>query len=371
MRLPSAELEKLKGKIDQALRPEDLFGDLGTSPEQQFATLSQAFKEYAKRCHPDQYRVGGASLADTASAEAAFKHLNNLQSTAKKLIEEGKYGKRETIAEEKEPLIVMRNGQRDYRLMDVLAAGTVADVYAGEYDDESGAVRKVTIKIARDPADNDLMRNEQGILRDLDHVSLPKLIDTFVTPEGRAGSVFGFIEGMDLYELRELPQHREGLVPLHHLGWILERQLSLLGYLHKNMVVHGNIDPGHLIVTGGVHNVSLVGFCFAVRNPAAGDFIKVMTEDYSAPEVERQWRPHPKSDLYSLGKAMAFLAGGDPGTGRLPSTVHSEIQDFLQRLIEYDPEKRATHAWEEWATWKEIRSRRLRQPTFIPLELNA
>ncbi|MEV0312528.1 serine/threonine-protein kinase [Nonomuraea fuscirosea] len=95
-----------------------------------------------------------------------------------------------------------------------------------------------------------------------------------------------------------------------------------LAALHAEGIVHCDIKPGNVVVTGdGTAKVADFGAAYRVGgaetitpNSAVG-----YTPDYAAPEVVRG-RPEPKSDVFSLGATVYALATGHPPRrGVLPS----------------------------------------------------
>jgi hypothetical protein len=246
-----------------------------------------------------------------------------------------------------------------YHVRAVLGYGDVATVYGGNMDTPDGARRKVAVKIADDSDDNDLLQREARTLRFLleedsrQAKHLPVLLDQFKTPDNRCANVFVHLDGYDLLKVRE--KHPEG-IPDVHLMWIFRRTLSVLGYAHSRGVLHGNIDPSHIVIRARDHNVWLVDWCWSVVNPAVtGDKFKALNEPYSAPEVAQRLPPIPPSDLYALGKCMIFAAGGDPETGDLPDRVDGRLARLLQFFTRPSPMQRAQDAWAMYTRLEALR----------------
>lgn len=337
------ELRAFHDSICQVDRPEDLFVTARGETEVMQQEVQRCYREWIALYHPDLYCRQGA-LARHLADEIA-RCLHGLRDGAMQRIREGVFGQ-EAQAPGRPTTVVIRTPERDYRVAEKLAEGTVADVFLAECDTADGGNESVCIKMARDPADNSLMRFEQGILREVKHKSMPCMVEGFTTGQGQAATVLRYLDGcLDLVALREHPRYRLG-VPQEHVCWILERQLSVLGYLHVNMVVHGNIEPGNILVRPRDHNAFLVDFVFSVRNPTAADYIRCATEPFSAPEVLAKGPPLPTTDLFSLGQCMIHLLGGDPLTGAIPPQVDARLVHLLRHLVHPDPRLRAKDAWE-------------------------
>lgn len=260
-----------------------------------------------------------------------------------------------------------------YHVTRALAQGDLATVYGGRRQD--GA--PVAVKIADAFEDNDLMQAEVRALELLrqesspQHKHLPLVLDRFRTSDGRMGTVFEHIDGYDLYTLRDkLP----GGVPARHILWIMRRCLSALGWAHSRGVLHGNLDPAHIMVRPHDHNVWLVDWCYAIVNPArTGQGFRCLNEEYSPPEVAQRKPPLPSSDLYSLGKCMIYALGGDPQSKELPEAPDEPIDDrlarFLRFFVQESPLGRAQDAWDMYTQLDRLRADIYGRHTFVELEV--
>lgn len=236
-----------------------------------------------------------------------------------------------------------------------LGDGDLTEIWASPGDDGEPCVAKVALAAA----DNDLLFNEAEVLRRLhegeasQHQLLPRLHARFFTPDGRAGNLLGRVEGLSGPALRErLP----GGVPPEHLVWIGRRLLSALGHAHSRGVLHGNIEPAHVVVRPRDHRVVLIDWCYAVLEPGrTGQGFKAIHDEYSAPEVGQRGPPTPAADLFSLGRTLAFLLGADPIALDLPDHVPDRLQRFVRYLARPSRLQRAQDAWEMYAELGRIR----------------
>jgi predicted Ser/Thr protein kinase len=265
-----------------------------------------------------------------------------------------------------------------YQVTTTLAQGDISTIYGGHIRG-SQPPAQVALKIADDTSDNDLLQHEIRVLAMLAaasdqptgpiiHLAQPR--DQFRTNDGRLGTVFDHVDGFDLTAVRDRcrKQGEPGLPP-KHLVWVLRRSLAALGLAHKAGVLHGNLDPAHILVRPHDHNVWVIDWCWAVVNPArTGQGFKVINEIYSAPEVRDRGRPTPASDLYALGKCAIHVVGGDPATKTLP-----EMDPRLARLIKYltveSQGGRPQDAWELYRQVELVRKQIWGAHEFVPLEL--
>ncbi|MEO7330853.1 MAG: inactive serine/threonine-protein kinase VRK3 [Minicystis sp.] len=258
--------------------------------------------------------------------------------------------------------------QGSYHLTTTVARGDLATVYGGIHRSTG---RDIVLKLADDAADNDLVQTERRVLSLLTSTPspqqkhLPVVLDQVESGDGRQGTVFERFDGLDLCTLRErLP---EGL-PERHLIWILRRTLSVLGLAHARGILHGNIEPAHIVVRPRDHNVWLCDWCWAIVEPKrTGQTFRCLNEDYSPPEARERKPPLPSSDLYSLGKTMIYAAGGDPVEKTLPVSMDERVQRFLKFFAYESPLGRPQDAWDMYKQVDNLRKEVFGTHEFVEL----
>lgn len=209
---------------------------------------------------------------------------------------------------------------------------------------------EVMYRVANDPTHNSLVEQEGRILYLLHSREVPQwkhlpiVLDRFTT-NGRAGLVLRKINGHTLAWLRSRPQHRAGL-DQRDMIWMLDRTLSVLGYVHRCGIVHGAIRPDAITVQHLSHNAILTDWQHAVHRPAeSGARVSVSFPGFSAPEVQDPTKVGPWSDIFALGKTIIWLLGGNPETNEIPQRVERPLADFLHRMVEEEVDKRPDDAW--------------------------
>jgi serine/threonine protein kinase len=267
-------------------------------------------------------------------------------------------------------------GSGVYTVTETLALGDIATVYGGTRD---GDGRAVAIKVVESVADDDLMQAELRTLRLLtgsapespalppQQKHLPVVLDTFRTADGRTATIFERIDGIDLIEARaRLP---DGL-PDRHMIWLLRRCLSVLGHAHAHGILHGNIEPAHVLVRAKDHNVWLVDWAWSIDPRGTGGGFRCAHDVYGPPEAKEKKPPLPGADLYALGKTMIFAAGGDPsaeGSGALPDAMAPELALFLRALVQPSALGRPQDAWALYARLDRLREELYGPHAFVPL----
>lgn len=256
-----------------------------------------------------------------------------------------------------------------YTLGPSLAQGNLAMVHRAR----TAAGRNVVVKIAGDAADNDLLQNETRILKLL-HAGagryakhLPEPLDEFFTTDGKQGNVLESLDGLDLISIRQ--KYPDG-IPARHVVWIFRRALSVLGFAHSRAILHGNIEPAHLIIRASDHNLWLIDWSYGILEPArTNEGFRVVNETYSAPEVSRRLPPLPAADLFSLGLCMVYALGGSPPSPRVPSQVDGRIARFVERFVAENALARPQDAWQMYNELDELRAEVYGKHEFIPFEV--
>ncbi|MBP7281763.1 MAG: protein kinase [Leptospiraceae bacterium] len=345
------EIKQFHSRVSQILSPEELFGELNhPSKEENLHSLNEVYKDLIKKFHPDKFASEDEYTRYLAGQVSGI--LNELNARAKKKIEKDLYGKDISPSSE-EVSFEIKTKSNTYKIFEHFMEADYANLYVGEFIKPVGGLEKVCIKIIKDSADNDLLRNEIKILKSIQHKSIPVFFDEFRTTSGELGLVERFIEGFDFISILE--KYPKGLA-VEHVCWILERLLSVLGYLHYNKIIHGNIEPGNIIVRPSDHNVFLIDYLFAIPNAnTTTETYGCYNEIYSAPEVTLKKKPIPPSDIYSLGKSILFLLGGNVEKNKFPKKLDARLAEFFSEFLESSPIKRPKDAWVLWHRLSNLR----------------
>ena len=239
---------------------------------------------------------------------------------------------------------VERTGTRigAYRLFREIGHGGMGTVYLAERDDEQYR-QQVAIKLInpglRGEAIRRRFRTEMQILADLNHPNIARLFDGGETEDGVPYLVMEYVEGSPINHYCD--EHKLST----------EQQLELfrtvcnaVQYAHQHLVIHRDIKPGNILVTGeGVPK--LVDFGIAkLLNPerstpeATATVMMFMTPEYASPEQVHGTPVTTATDIYSLGVVLYELL-----SGRLPYRVKSRVpHEIAKAICEQDPERPST-----------------------------
>ncbi len=368
-------LEVLAERLLAADGPEAVFGApaLGEAPDR--SAVDRTWRRLSRRCHPDRFRHDPDR---EELAERAWARLQALHDDAKVRIDAGTYGSERTTraiaAGSQVPANVqVQTSLRTYNVDRVVAKGDLCTVLGAHFVDAHGQRHEVAMKVADEPRNNDLVTAEARVLRRLaigagNHGKhLPVVLDELRTTQGQQGTVFAWIRGLDGPTLTQ--RFPTGL-PQRHALWIMRRALSALGYAHSRGVLHGNLEPAHLIVEPQAHNVHVVDWCWSVVEPArTGQSFRVDNPRFSPPEVAAGLPPLPSSDLFSLARCVIALLGGDPVSHAIPDRVHPRFAKMLRFFLKDSARQRPQDAWEMYWQLDGLREEIWGAHRFVPFEI--
>lgn len=338
-------IKEITELLINAKRPIEIFG----SNENE---IKKVYRNYAKICHPDLSKE-----EEKALAEKATKILNEYYTLAQKEIQDGTY----QILDEKEflkrtsPLFEFELKGREYKFYKVSRCEDVATVYEGLLDEQL-----IELKIASDESDDDLIKEEGKILSELDHLSIPKLISK-AKINGRNAVIVERKDGLTIEEIKKYYGNLSG----EHICWILERLLSVVGYLHSKKIVHGNIKRENVLIDPSTHNVSVTDYslCIEEANKETSKY-KIVNETFSPKYVGKDAKVIPNVDIYAVGMLAIDLLGGDMDRVALPVNVDVKVRSFIRKLLS----EKENDAWALWNELIQIRNEVYGHQRFKTLE---
>ena len=230
-----------------------------------------------------------------------------------------------------------------YRVIKTLGQGGMGSVYLAERDDPSFRQR-VAIKVIRAGlATREVVERfvqERQILAALVHPNIARLLDGGATVRGEPYFVLEYVEGLPLLSYCDRNRlDTEARVRL------FQDVCSAVQFAHQNLVVHRDLKPGNILVTGD-GQVKLLDFGIAkVLNPAlaAASSVtrtdaRVMTPEYASPEQVRGEAVTTASDVFSLGVLLYELLTGH---GPFPFTSRG-LYEISRYIVESEPELPST-----------------------------
>ena len=218
-----------------------------------------------------------------------------------------------------------------YSIEKEIGAGGMATVYLAE---DVRHHRKVAVKVLRSELaatmGPDRFLREIEIAAQLQHPHVLPLYDSGEA-EGFLYYVMPYVEGESLRDKVD----REGELPVGEAVRILRDVVDALAYAHDQGVVHRDIKPDNVLISGRHAMVTDFGIAKAVSE-ATGRYqlttvgVALGTPSYMAPE-QAAAEPHidHRADIYAVG-AMAY----ELLTGRPPFTGHTQAAILAAHVTE-------------------------------------
>ena len=275
---------------------------------------------------------------------------------------------------------------RRYRILETLGKGGSGTVYRAF---DSVEKREVAIKVLSaelSASQSSLASEEFRLLASHTHANLVQVYDYGTTTDGLRYFTMELLEGEDLlgYLGRALPTPAERAAA-PHLADLLDQVLAALDYIHSRGLVHQDLKPQNILVSGqeGTARVKLIDFGLARATGTESQELSG-TIEYLAPELLKGEPPTARSDLYSLGIILHEIFLGQPpfhgkkmkelirghleGAAADPRSLPKEYRELTMRLLEKDPANRPRAAEEVRRELPGARERTLHSlPAFSPV----
>jgi serine/threonine protein kinase len=225
-----------------------------------------------------------------------------------------------------QPLAIGTILKNQYRIVRLVGGGGMAWVYQVE-ELPAGSGQLWALKELRPQTQDkdeqatarDLFEQEARLLRELDHVNIPKIAG-FFEENGRACLVMEFIWGESLE--KRLKATNAPLLETDVLKWAIQL-CDALDYLHTRRppIIFRDIKPSNVMVTNtGLVKLIDFGIARTYKMGKKRDTVAMGSENYAAPEQWGKGQTDARSDVYALGATMYhLLANMAPTPAFLPS----------------------------------------------------
>jgi len=240
-----------------------------------------------------------------------------------------------------------------YELVRLIGRGGMGAVYEAVRADDSFR-KRVAIKLVPGGLDSELtlarFRRERQILATLAHRHIATLLDGGIAPDGRPFLVLEYIEGTPITEWCDA-RH----LSIRERIELFRQVCDAVQHSHTNLIVHGDIKPGNILVTAdGTAKLLDFGIAKLVGADAGDDAmpltrggIRPFTPEYASPEQVRGAPLTTASDVYSLGVVLFELCVGSrpqgaaseaPARGR--RQLVGDLDTIVLKTLSAEPERR-------------------------------
>ena len=163
-------------------------------------------------------------------------------------------------------------------------------------------VKALKAECANDAACKASLRQEYETTSMLDNKYIRKAID-FTNIEGLGDCIiFEYVDGKSLSE-----HVRVGTLSEKQVKSILTEVCDGLNFLHRNGLVHCNLNPENVMVSANDGHVKLIDIGVPETKQDADRELLIKEMEFVAPEIIKGEDFDSRADIYSIGKIMEFI----------------------------------------------------------------
>ena len=175
-------------------------------------------------------------------------------------------------------------------------------VFTANNNGKKVIVKALKQELANDAACKASLRQEYETTSMLDNKYIRKALD-FVQIEGLGDCIiFEYIEGKSLAE-----HVRVGTLSEKQVKSVLSEVCEALYYLHRNGIVHCNLNPDNIMVAAADCRVKLIDLGIPETKQDADRELLIKEMEFVAPEIIKGEDIDSRADIYSIGKIMEFI----------------------------------------------------------------
>ena len=175
-------------------------------------------------------------------------------------------------------------------------------VFTARFGGKKVIVKALKAEYADDAACRASLKQEFDTTSMLDNKYIRKALD-FVKVEGLGDCiVFEYVDGKSLAE-----HVRVGTLSEKQVKSILTEVCDGLNFLHRNGLVHCNLNPENVMVSANDGHVKLIDIGVPETKQDADRELLIKEREFVAPEIIKGEDFDSRADIYSIGKIMEFI----------------------------------------------------------------
>ena len=189
----------------------------------------------------------------------------------------------------------------DLRLIHTSRYGN-SRVFTANYNGKKVIVKALKKECADDAACKASLKLEFDTTSILDNKYIRKAFD-YVEIEGLGDCIiFEYVDGKSLAE-----HVRVGTLSEKQVKSVLAEVCDALYYLHRNGIVHSNLNPDNIMVTAADCRAKLIDLGVPETKQEADRELLIKEMEFVAPEIIKGEDVDSRADIYSIGKIMEFI----------------------------------------------------------------
>ncbi|MGH9663424.1 MAG: serine/threonine protein kinase, partial [Bryobacteraceae bacterium] len=234
-----------------------------------------------------------------------------------------------------------------YRLIRQIGAGGMGAVYLA-WPEDGRPGQRVAVKVVTSSPEPDWVQDrlhyEREVLGKLEHTNIARLLGGGTCADGTPYLVMEYVDGLAIDRYC-----RERRLTIASRLELFLGVCEAVSYANRNGVVHCDLKPGNILVTGdGAPKLLDFGIARVLepgRDCPCSGALRMMTPQYASPEQARGGTITTATDIYSLGVVLhELLAGERPlrcvtrrgASQGLPRGLARVVRKAMRR----DPERR-------------------------------
>ncbi|WP_131823567.1 serine/threonine-protein kinase, partial [Mycobacterium talmoniae] len=230
-----------------------------------------------------------------------------------------------------------------YRVQRVLGTGGMGTVYvvANPELPRQDALKVLSAELSRDPEFRSRFIREADVASRLDHPNIVSIYRRGETDDGQLWIAMQFVDGTDADEAL-----RRGQMTPQRAIHIAGEVAKALDYAHRHQVIHRDVKPANLLLSGPVGADERVllgdfGIARALDDVSlTGTGAVMATLSYAAPEIIAGDPPDGRADLYSLACSLFRLLTGKTPFAEAhgaPALMMAHLQQPPPRVTDVAP----------------------------------